>query len=536
MGEDRLFDYVVVGGGSAGCVLAGRLSADPAVSVCLIEAGPQDRSWRIRTPIALVNLMRNPRYNWMYKTEPQMQLASRCLDVPRGKTLGGSSAINSMVYIRGRPSDYDEWAKLGCDGWNWDAVLPYFRYSENNLRIDNELHGRSGPLIVGDLPSPHPLCQNWIDAGEAVGIPHNPDFNGKTQEGLGIYQVTMKKGRRWSSADAFLSHATGRRNLTVITNAEARKIDFTGTRATGITIRLNGTDKRIAVREELLLSGGAIGSPALLLASGIGPAADLEALDIPVISTLDGVGKNLQEHVSIGISAIANAGRGLSLATLPSIAWSPLEYIFGRKGLMSTNHVEAGGFARSDAGLEEPDVQFHMIPARVGVDSKGIVWGRGYFADACLLKPKSRGYLTLRKNGNTLEPLIDFNALGDERDREHMVTAFKLLRSIMNSEPLSKLKPTEESPGVQVQSDEQILEHCRRRLGTAYHPVGTCRMGATGDPRSVVDPSLRIIGLDNVRVVDASIMPEIISGNTNAPTMMIGEIAADLIRQGTRKR
>lgn len=531
MRKDMTFDYIIVGGGSAGCVLAGRLSEDPHVSVCLIEAGPHDRNWRIRTPVALVNLMRNPRYNWMYKTSPQKQLGNRCLDVPRGKTLGGSSAINSMVYIRGRASDYDEWAKLGCEGWDWGSVLPYFRHSENNLRIDNELHGRSGPLIVDDLPSPHPLCRNWIEAGEAVGIPHNTDFNGATQEGLGVYQVTMKNGRRWSSANAFLGNAASRVNLTVLTDAEAEKIEFTGWKATGVTIRHNGASKTLDVGKELVLSAGTIGSPALLLASGVGPVADLGALGVPVINALEGVGKNLQEHVSIGISAIADAGRGLSLATLPSIAWSPVQYLGSGKGLMSTNHVEAGGFARTDAKLAEPDVQFHMIPARVGVESKGIVWGRGYFADACLLNPKSRGQLSLSRNGYGFEPLIDFDALGDPRDREHIVSAFRLLRSIMDSEPLRALGPIEESPGVEVQSDEQILEHCRRRLGTAYHPVGTCRMGAADNPSSVVDPNLRVIGLDNVRVADASVMPEIIAGNTNAPTIMIGEAAADKVRQ-----
>lgn len=529
---DKHYDYVIVGGGSAGCALAGRLSEDPSVSVCLLEAGPHDRNWRVRTPVALVNLMRNPRYNWMYATTPQAQLNDRCLDVPRGKTLGGSSSINSMVYIRGRASDYDAWAALGCDGWDWQSVLPYFKQSEKNLRIDNELHGTAGPLIVGDLPSPHPLCDRWIAAGEVVGIPHNDDFNGASQEGLGVFQVTMHKGRRWSSANAFLEPAYSRRNLTVITGAEVRKIEFNGRKATGVSLLHNGKAATIGVAEELLLSAGSVGSPSLLLASGVGPASELETLGIPVTNALDGVGRNLQEHVSIGISAVANAGRGLSLATLPSIAISPLQYWLQGSGLMSTNHVEAGGFARTDKGLVEPDVQFHMIPARVGVESKGIVWGRGYFADACLLKPASRGRLTLRKSDAGFEPAIDFDALGSAADRKNIVAAFRLLRSIMDAEPLAELQPFEESPGVDVQSDDEILEHCRRRLGTAYHPVGTCRMGPDGDAGSVVDPRLRVIGLDNVRVADASIMPEIVAGNTNAPTIMIGEIAAALVRRG----
>ena len=527
---DSEFDYVIIGGGSAGCVLAGRLSEDPTVSVCLVEAGPPDTSWRVRTPVALVNLMRNPRYNWMYKTAPQQNLDDRSLGVPRGKTLGGSSAINSMVYIRGRASDYNRWTELGCDGWDWDSVLPRFKSAENNQRIHNELHGNSGPLIVSDLPSPHPLCQTWIEAGEAVGIPANDDFNGRTQEGLGVYQVTMKNGRRWSSANAYLHGATGRDNLTVLTGVEAERIEFEGHKATGIRVRQHGESQAIHVRKELLLSAGAIGSPALLLASGIGPKADLIRLGIDVVRALDGVGENLQEHVSIGISEVSSAGRGLSIQTLLPIAFSPLQYLFGGKGLMSTNHVEAGGFARTDPALTEPDVQFHMIPARVGVESKGIVWGRGYFADVCLLKPASRGRLTIKKNGSGFLPHIDFKALGHEGDRDRIIAAFKLLRSIMNSKPMQALGPFEESPGADVQSDDAILAHCRKRLGTAYHPVGTCRMGATDDPRSVVDPDLRVIGLDNVRIVDASVMPEIIAGNTNAPTMMIGETAAAKIK------
>ncbi len=522
------FDYVIVGAGSAGCCLAGRLAAAGADRICLIEAGPDDRSWRIRTPAALVKLMRDPRHNWLYSTVPQPELGDRELAVPRGKTLGGSSAINSMVYIRGRPTDYDRWVALGCSGWGWDSALAYFKRSENNLRIKNELHGDSGPLIVSDLPSPHPLCRRWIAAGETIGLTHNDDFNGVSQEGLGVYQVTMQNGRRVSSAHAFLG-ARDSDNLTILTKAEAVRIEFDGNSASKLWVRSDGQLRILGVRKELLLCGGAIGSPALLLASGVGPQDALDATGTPAVRIVDGVGRNLQEHVSIGVSAISNAGRGLSLATLPGIALAPFEYLVRHTGPMTTNHVEAGGFARTDEALDEPDVQFHVIPARVAMGSKGITWGRGYYADVCLLKPRSRGRLTLERSNAGLTPAIDFAALGHAEDRERIVAAFRLLRRILDSAPFRELKAVEESPGPAVRSHEAILDYCRRLLGTAYHPVGTCRMGTSDDPASVVDPELRVVGFENMRVVDASVMPEIVAGNTNAPTIMIAERAADLI-------
>ncbi len=528
------FDYVVIGAGSAGCCLAARLSESGKHSVCLIEAGPVDSNWRIKTPVALVNLMRNPRFNWMYSSAPQEQLQGRQLAVPRGKTLGGSSAINSMVYIRGRPSDYDNWARLGCEGWDWESVLPYFRRAEKNLVIRDKLHGDSGPLIVSDLPSPHPLCKRWVSAGISAGIPYNRDFNGMTQDGLGTYQVTMFKGRRCSSANAYLEPAKRRDNLAIMTDSEALRINCDQRDARSVTIEQAGQSQHIGVRKELLLCAGSIGSPALLMASGIGPEDNLQQLGIRPVHVLSGVGRNLQEHPSIGISTVARAGRGLSLATLPAIAWSPIEYWLSGTGLFSTNHVEAGGFARTQPDLTEPDIQFHMIPARVGVESKGIVWGRGYFADACLLRPKSRGRLTVRRSEDRFEPHIDYALLSHPDDRERIVDAFQLLRTIMNSEPFQELDAFEESPGKEVRSREEIFEHCKRRLGTAYHPVGTCRMGSPSAETSVVDPDLKVLGLNNVRVVDASVMPEIIGGNTNAPTIMLAERASDLILSEAR--
>ena len=339
----------------------------------------------------------------------------------------------------------------------------------------------------------------------------------------------MRNGRRWSSSDAYLRPALARSNLTVLTDAEVRKIETQSSRANSITVFSAGRERTIRVMSELILCAGAIGSPTLLLASGIGPARELEELNIPVVCDIDRVGKNLQEHVSIGISEICKAGRGLALASLPSIFLSPLRYLLTKDGLMSTNHVEAGGFARTDRSLSEPDVQFHMIPARVGVTSKGIVWGRGYFADVCLLQPRSRGAVTLRRSGNGFAPSIDFNVLADADDRSRIVAAFRVLRQILKAEPLANHNPVEESPGINLQSDEEIFEHCISRLGTAYHPAGTCRMGPADSADSVVDPELRLLGMKNIRIADASIMPQLIAGNTNAPTIMIAEYAADKI-------
>ena len=525
MSRQTRFDYVVVGAGSAGCCLARRLSESGQHSVCLIEAGPSNANWRVSTPVALVNLMGNPRFNWMLESTPQPQLNGRRLSVPRGKTLGGSSSINSMVYIRGRPGDYDNWAAAGCAGWDWNSVLPYFRKSEKNLTHSGELHGDAGPLIVGELPSPHPLCESWAQAGEQAGIGRSRDFNGESQEGLGTYQVTMNRGRRWSSADAFLRSAP--ENLTVMTGAEVERIAFTGNRADAVL--LAGDLGRIEVSRELVLSAGAVGSPSLLLASGVGPGAELSELGIDVVADVPGMGDNLQEHPAMNIFLKAKGGRGLSLANLPSMVWAPFQYLLNGSGLFSTNHVEAGGFARTRPELDHPDVQFHMIPARVGVDSKGVVWGRGFYADVCVLKPKSRGRLWLEKDNGRLVPRIDYNALSHPDDREGLIDGFLTLRKIVGSPALQQYLPQELSPGPGVQSREEILEACRQRVGTAYHPVGTCRMGSLENPESVVNPRLQVRDLENVRVADASIMPEIVAGNTNAPTIMLAEKASDLI-------
>ncbi len=524
-----------MGGGSAGCVLAGRLSEDAGRSVCLIEAGPDDRDPRIRVPLGVVTLMGNRRYDWCYSSAPHAHLGGRAVSVPRGKTLGGSGSINSMVYIRGRASDYDAWAEAGCSGWDWASVLPWFIRAESNLQLgDDALHGADGPLHVGDLPSPHPMVSKFVAAGQALGIPENCDFNGETQEGLGPYQTTMHNGRRWSPADAYLRPAMSRKNLTVMTNCLVDRIEFDGRRCRSIVARRGSERLEIGINDQLVLSAGAISSPAILMRSGVGPAEHLRSTGVDVVLPLAGVGANLHDHPAIGMHyGGGDDGYALSLATLPGNALAPFRYLLEKKGLFTSNTVEGGGFARTDPQLVEPDVQFHFIPARLGHEGRMLVWGRGYYSDVCLLKPRSRGELQLASRDPGAAPIIDLNLLDDENDRSTMLAGAKLLRSILARPELKRGNAMELVPGPGVSTDDELWDLITSRLGTAYHPVGTCRMGYREDPRSVVDPSLRVIGLENVRVADASVMPEIVAGNTNAPSMIIGEIAADQVKRGT---
>ncbi len=526
------FDVVVVGGGSAGCALAGRLSEEPARRVCLIEAGPRDNDPRIRTPLGVMMLMGSHRYDWRFKSAPHEHLGGRVVSVPRGRTLGGSGSINSMVYIRGRATDYDRWAELGCTGWGWTEVLERYTRAERNSRGASEMHGDAGPLYVEDLPSPHPMVERFVRAGAEAGIPANDDFNGPAQEGLGNYQTTMHDGRRWSPADAFLRPAMSRPNLTVLTDTEIDRIEFDGRRATGVRT-VDGALFEAAA--EVVLAAGAIASPAILLRSGVGPGAHLADHGIDCILDQPAIGANLHDHPAVGMHyGGGRHGYALSLATLPRNALAPVRYLFGRKGLFASNTVEAGGFARTRPDLDEPDVQFHFIPARLGHEGSAVVWGRGYYSDVCLLKPRSRGRLRLAAKDPRAAPAIDLNLLADADDDTTMLEGAKLLRRILASPHLRTGNARELVPGPDVGGDEELRAMIHERLGTAYHPVGTCRMGPADQAESVVDPRLRLIGLDNVRVADASIMPEIIAGNTNAASMMIGEAAAEFIAADAR--
>ena len=525
------FDYVIVGGGSAGCCLAGRLSEDADKSVCLIEAGPPDNDLRIKIPVALISLIGNPRFDWCYESAPHAHMNGHTVQVPRGKTLGGSGSINSMVYIRGRPSDYDAWARLGCSGWNWESVLPYFIKAESNQRLaDDALHGADGPLIVEDLRSPDPMLVQYVAAGADLGIPENRDFNGLVQEGIGPYQATMNKGRRWSATDAYLKPAMGRKNLCVVTNAEVESIGFEGRTARQLKLRGTNADEAVGIDEKLILCAGAIGTPALLLRSGVGPGDHLQELQIPFVHELPGVGENLHDHPAIAAFYDGgDSGRGLSFATMHKLAAAPFQYLLARRGIFASNLVEGGGFARTDTSIAEPDVQFHFIPSKVGHIGAKITWGRGYYGDVCVLKPASRGRLRLASARIDDDPIIDLNLLSNYEDRQTLLRGLKLLRRILGSRSLSGSGAQEVVPGADVQSDDELLQYIFDRLGTSYHPVGTCRMGDPADPMTVVDPNLRVVGLENVLVADASIMPELVAGNTNAPTMMIADVAADRI-------
>lgn len=538
MGEDLHFDYVIVGAGSAGSCLAGRLSEDPATRVCLIEAGPSNRTALVAIPGLLVFLLNHRLRNWNLRSAAHAHLGGRQVSIPRGRGLGGSSSINSMVYIRGRASDYNAWAAAGCTGWDWDSVLPVFKAMENNARLGADpLHGSDGPLHVEDLASASPLLDLFAEAGAQLQIPRNVDFNGVSQEGLGAYQVTMHNARRWSAADAYLTPALSRPNLVVMTGTEARKIDLHDGRAVAVQVHDGHTGRRIVADGEVILAAGAIHSPALLLRSGIGDPAELARIGITPLVDLPGVGANLHDHPAAMIHMEGgHAGYGLALSQLPGLALAPFDYLFRRKGLLASNMVEGGGFARTGPDLAEPDVQFHFIPGRVGHRGRMIEWGRGFYSDVCVLKPHSRGRLTLASPDPAVAPSIDLNLLSDDRDKQTLLRGFGLLRRILNSPTLRATGAHEASPGPAIATEDQILAHFGRSLGTAYHPVGTCRMGDPADRRTVVDPTLKVVGVDRLRVIDAAIMPEVIAGNTNAPTIMIAEKGAALVRNQRHNR
>lgn len=523
------FDYIIVGAGSAGCVLANRLSADPSKRVGLIEGGGPADNWRVRMPAAILSLYGSPRYDYGYVSTPQKELNNRRIPVNRGKGLGGSSIINSMVYIRGAARDYDEWSDLGCAGWDYASVLNVFKRLEHNrLGQDPTYHGFEGELYVDKPRDPNAAALAFVRGAPEGDLPTPADFNTENPLGLGVYNVTQDRGRRFSSYAAFLKPVETRPNLTVLTNAAVETIRFDGRKATGLTAFKDGAEIEIRCREEIILSAGAIMSPTLLLRSGVGPGAQLQSAGVELVHELPGVGQNLQDHVDgmITMRSKNTETLGLSAANLPSMLAAPFRYIFGRKGMLQTNYVEAGGFARTRYANDVADIQFHFVPGYRSHRGRLVEYGHGFAVHTCVLRPHSVGEITLSPTDRSA--LIDQKFFSDHRDAETLVEGIKVARTLMNSKALAHLGGVEILPGPSVNTDEEILDYLRREALTVYHPAGTCKMGV--DPMAVCDPaSLRVNGLENVRVADASIMPRLIGGNTNAPCMMIGQRCADMV-------
>ena len=531
-----MFDYVVIGGGSAGCVLAARLSENPAMQVALLEAGPADRSVLIHCPAGLALMAQTQNMNWGFQTVPQAGLGGRRGYQPRGKVLGGSSSINAMIYLRGQAADYDAWAAGddttgGNPGWAFADVLRYFKRAEHNSRSADAWHGHSGPLQVQDLRQPNRCASLFVQAGQQAGHAVNPDFNAASQEGVGLYQVTHSGGERCSAAKGYLTPALGRRNLTVITGAAATRLLFDGHRATGVAYRQAGTEHQITARREVLLCAGALQSPQLLQISGVGPGAHLQSLGIPVLHHLPGVGEGLHDHVDV--VQVMDTPQvtdlfGLSLVGAWHALQGALEWRRSRSGRLTTNFAEAGGFIRSSAAAPAPDLQLHFVTGKLVNHGRTTVFGHGYSCHVCLLNPESRGSVRLASPDPGAAPLIDPAFLKVPRDLERLVLGVKQMRHVLSQPALAALGGRELATSAKAQTDAQIADFIRDHADTIYHPVGTCRMGP--GPLDVVDARLRVHGLQGLRVVDASIMPRIVSGNTNAPTIMIAEKAVDMIR------
>ena len=525
------FDYIIIGGGSSGCVLAGRLSENPSVSVCLLEAGGAGDGWKVEVPCAAVISIPTKINNWAFETVPQRGLNGRKGYQPRGKCLGGSSAINAMVYIRGHRQDYDDWAALGNEGWSYDEVLPYFIKSEKNERIKDQYHGNDGPLSVIDLHSDNPLQEKYIAAAKEQGYKILDDFNGAEQEGLGVYQVTHINGERCSSARAYLFPHRERKNLTIEIHAQTHRILIENGVAVGVEYKQNGQLKQIRARREVLLSAGAMQSPQILMLSGVGDQQELMQHGIEVKKHLPGVGKNFHDHpdfiFAYKVSEIQGTF-GLSIAGSIDLFKQIGRYRKERRGLITTNFAECGGFIKSSDEQTVPNLQLHFVVALVDNHARTMHTGHGISCHVCLLNPKSRG--TIKISGSSIDDplLIDPDFYGDESDLEEMVKGFKLTQKLMQSEAFKSMIK-EDLFTSNIQTDEEIRQILRDRSDTVYHPVGSCKMGV--DDMAVVDPRLCVYGIKNLRVVDASIMPKVVNGNTNAPAIMIAEKAVDMIRQ-----
>jgi choline dehydrogenase len=525
------FDYIVVGAGSAGCVLANRLSADGKHSVLLLEAGPKDTNLWIHVPLGYGKLFKEKTVNWMYQTEPEPELNGRQVFQPRGKVLGGSSSINGLLYVRGQHEDYDRWRQRENAGWGYDDVLPYFKKAENQQRGANKYHGAGGPLPVSNLGHADPLSAAFIEAAAQTGIPRNADFNGATQEGAGYFQTTTRYGRRASTAVAYLGPARSRTNLQIETSALAQRILFEGRRAVAVEYRKEGSLRTARVREEILVSSGAYNSPQLLQLSGVGPAELLRRHGIDVVLDAAGVGNDLQDHLQVRVVM-----RCTQRITLNDVVNSParkvlagLRYAAFRTGPLSIAAGTSGAFFKTNPRLATPDVQIHFLPFSTDKMGEKLHPFSGFTASVCQLRPESRGSLRIRSADPAAPPEIRINYLATELDRATNVEGLKILRKILRAPALQPYVVEEVDPGAKVSTDDELLNYCRQRGSTIYHPTSTCRMGS--DPLAVVDQRLRVRGLDGLRVVDASIMPDLVSGNTNAAIIMIAEKASDMILQ-----
>jgi choline dehydrogenase len=532
--ESATFDYIIVGAGSAGCVLANRLTASGRHRVLLLEAGGRDRNIWIHIPLGYGKLFSNPKVNWLYSTEPEPELNNRRVIQPRGKVLGGSSSINGLLYIRGQHEDYDHWRQLGNAGWAFADVLPYFRRAEDQERGGDDLHGVGGHLKVSDVCEPHPLCEAFIAAAQQSGFPRNDDFNGPTQEGAGYFQLTARNGRRWSTAVGYLKEARRRPNLAVVPNALATRVVFSGRRAIGVEYRQGETTHTAHANAEVIVSGGAFNSPQLLQLSGLGPAKILRELGIGVVADMPGVGADLQDHLQIRMLY-----RCTEPITMNDVInhWrhryaAGLRYLLSRKGLLTIGAGYAGAFLRTRPDLATPDVQFHFLIFSADAAGATLHPFPGFMASVCQLRPDSRGFVRVKSSDPSVPPAIQPRYLSARTDCDCVTDGMKLLRRVMNQPVMRKYIAEERAPGPNCASDAELLAFARETGTTVYHPTSTCRMGS--DPNAVVDERLRVRGLERLRVIDASIMPTVVSGNTNAAAVMIGEKGADMVLADAR--